>query len=235
MPAPKILLVDDVDFFLEIEKDFLRQTPAEILFARNGQAALELAAEHRPDLIFMDVHMPVMDGLTCCRRIKTDPQLTGTPVVMVFAPSADVDEAACRAAGCDEVLRKPVDRNAFLELGRQFLFDIDRREKRVACQFPVEFRIGGRCCQGTGRDISLHGMYIGFREEVQLSERVQIVFSLSGEGAERIELNGRVAWLNRGFPRSNLGLPQGFGVEFRRIPAAAAAIIEGLLESFPKG
>ncbi len=235
MPTPKILLVDDVDFFLEIEKGFLRQTPAEILLARNGQTALELTAEHRPNLIFMDVHMPVMDGLTCCRRIKTDPQLTGIPVVMVFAPSADVDDAACRAAGCDEVLRKPVDRNAFLELGRRFLFDIDRREKRVSCQIPVEFRIGGRCCQGTGRDVSLHGMYIGFREEVQLNERVQVAFSLPEEGAERIELNGRVAWLNRGFPRSNLGLPQGFGVEFRRLPAGIAAIFGAFLERFTKG
>jgi CheY-like chemotaxis protein len=235
MPTPKILLVDDVDFFLEIEKDFLRQTPAEILLARNGQTALELTAEHRPNLIFMDVHMPVMDGLTCCRRIKADPQLTGIPVVMVFAPSADVNDAACRAAGCDEVLRKPVDRNAFLELGRRFLFDIDRREKRVSCQIPVEFRIGGRCCQGTGRDVSLHGMYIGFREEVQPNERVQVTFSLPEEGAERIELNGRVAWLNRGFPRSNLGLPQGFGVEFRRFPAGVAAIFDAFLERFTKG
>lgn len=232
MATPKILLVDDVEFFLEIEKDFLRHTPAEILLARNGQAALEMIEEHRPNLVFMDVQMPVMDGLACCRRLKKDPRLNDIPVVMVYAPSAEIDEAACRTAGCNDVLRKPVDRNAFLELGRQFLFDVDRREQRVVCQTPVEFQMGGRRYQGRGRDISLHGMYVVFREEIELRERLQVSFCLPAVNPERIELNARVAWINRGFPRFNLALPQGFGVEFRRIPPSVAAIIGKYVERF---
>ena len=100
MPTAKILLVDDVDFFLEMEKDYLRQTPAEVLVAGNGRIAIEQAEQHRPDLIFMDVNMPVMDGLTCCRKLKANQRLKDIPVVMVFAPNGNLDEAACRAAGC---------------------------------------------------------------------------------------------------------------------------------------
>jgi Response regulator receiver domain len=84
MPTAKILLVDDVDFFPEIEKDYLPQIPAEILIAGNGQIALEQAEQHRPNVIFMDVNMPVMDGLTCCRKLKADPRLKDIPVIMIL-------------------------------------------------------------------------------------------------------------------------------------------------------
>ena len=180
MSNPKILLVDDVDFFLEIEKDFLRQTPAEILVAGNGREALDLASRHQPDLIFMDVNMPVMDGLSCCRQLKADERLARIPVVMVFAPSGEVDEGACRAAGCDGVLHKPVDRRVFLELGRRFLFAIDRREKRIACQMTVDFRLDGVSHQGMGLDISHHGIYIGYRQEVRIDDRLRICFFPAG-------------------------------------------------------
>lgn len=232
MSKPKILLVDDVDFFLEIEKDFLRQTPAEILIAGNGQQALELARSHQPNLIFMDVNMPVMDGLSCCRQLKQDQRLGKIPVVMVFTPSGDVGEEACRAAGCDGVLHKPVDRRMFLELGRKFLFAIDRREKRVSCQMTVDFRRGGNNHQGMGFDISRHGMYIVYRQEVAVDDRLRVTFFLPAVSPEKLELNARVTWINQGFPRSNLGQPQGFGIEFRGIPPTAAKIIEEFIERF---
>jgi len=229
---PKILLVDDVDFFLEVEQDYLRQTPARIFLASNGRTALELAEQHRPDLIFMDVNMPVMDGLTCCRILKRNPQLREIPVVMVFAPCPEVDESTCRAAGCDEVMNKPVDRKRFLDLGRKFLFAIDRREKRIPCQMTVDFTLGGVSHQGMGLDISAHGLYIGFRSEVRHDDRLRVTFFLPAVSPEKIELTARVAWVNQGFPRPNLAQPQGFGVEFKNIPAATAAIIAEFVARF---
>ena len=107
-----------------MEKDFLRQTAATILTARNGQEAYEAVALHRPDVVFMDVTMPVMDGIACCRKIKQDPALRSTPVVMVFAPSREVSPESVAASGCDGCLTKPVERKAFLDMGRRFLFDI---------------------------------------------------------------------------------------------------------------
>ena len=70
-----ILLVDDAKFFLELEKQFLKNTPATLLTASSGKEALEIAKESRPSLVFMDVDMPEMDGLDCCRQFKADPFL----------------------------------------------------------------------------------------------------------------------------------------------------------------
>ncbi len=225
-----ILLVDDVDFFLEVEKGFLKQTAGTILVARNGQEALDLARRHHPDLIFMDVNMPVMDGLTCCRKLKDDPELARIPVIMVFAPSREVTETACLDAGCDGVICKPVDRNLFLGLGRRFLYSIDRRERRIPCQMTVDFNIDGQNFQGMGQDIGKRGCYVQFRTAVGLDARIKAVFFLPSVSSMRIEVSGRVAWVNQGFPRPNLNLPQGFGIEFRMIAPEAVAVIQDYLE-----
>lgn len=224
MALRKILLVDDVEFFIELEKDFLSQTPAEILVAKNGEEGLNVAIRERPSLIFMDVSMPVMDGLACCRALKAEPMLRSIPVVMVFAPSREVNPEVCRQAGCDAVLTKPLDRKAFLDIGRSFLFHIDRRESRVPCQATVTVRASSGEIAGTAEDLSERGMYIACREEVRLHETVRLSIRFPG-GVPSIEVRGRVAWVNQGFPRPKLFFPQGFGVEFLRPEPLAAAMI----------
>jgi uncharacterized protein (TIGR02266 family) len=228
MPQRSILLVDDVDFFLELEKDFLSQTPAAIVTAKNGREALEAVARERPNLIFLDVNMPVMDGLTCCRRLKADPRLAEIPVVMVFAPSKDVTVATCRDAGCDGTLTKPLDRNAFLEMGHTFLFQIDRRESRVPCEFPVTVRRAAGEVSASCVDLSPGGMYIACREEVQPNEMMRVAIRFTGAPGP-VEVRARVAWVNRGFPRSKMHLPQGFGVQFLHPDAEARTSIRETL------
>jgi CheY-like chemotaxis protein len=212
--VPKILLVDDVDFFLEMERDFLRHTPATIHTARNGKEALEVAQTQRPDVIFMDVTMPVMDGITCCRTLKADPQLQSIPVIMVFAPSREVGPEAVLAAGGDGILTKPVERKAFLDMGRRFLFDIDRREARVPCQMLVTLHRPGGEIHCASEDLSEHGMYLKSREPLAVGETIGASMLLPGATAGVLECRARVAWVNQGFPRLKLQLPQGFGVEF---------------------
>lgn len=232
MTNPQILLVDDVDFFLEVERDFLKQTPAEVTTARNGREALAAIRQRRPDLVFMDVNMPVMDGLACCRAIKQDPALATIPVIMVFAPSGDVDDGACRAAGCDGVLHKPLLRRAFLDLGRRFLFAIDRREPRVACQMTVDFQVGDETLQGMGVDLSEHGLYLSCRHPVTVDARIKVGFFLPGVSSQRLEISGRIAWVNQGFPRPALDQPQGFGVEFRVVSAEVKQILQAYVARY---
>lgn len=232
MNQPLILLVDDVDFFLEVEKGFLRRTRCQIIEARNGRDALELARTRHPDLVYLDVNMPLMDGLTCCRTMKNDPQLAEIPVIMVYSPSKEVDEEACRQAGSDGILRKPLDRKSFLELGRQFLFAVDRREQRIPCQMTVDFTIDSREGQGMGLDISRQGLYVGTREPVAEDDRVKVDFFLPGVSSSRLRISGRVAWVNQGFPRPNLNLPQGFGVEFRLVSTRDAGIISDYIRQY---
>jgi CheY-like chemotaxis protein len=227
---PKILLVDDVDFFLEMEKDFLRNTPANIHTARNGKEALEFVSRQRPDVIFMDVTMPVMDGITCCRILKADPELRSIPIIMVFAPSRELFPEAVAAAGCDACLTKPVDRKAFLEAGRRFLFGIERRDFRVPCQIPVTLRRQGVEIRCISEDLGERGMYIKSLESLAEGEVVRATLALPGGTTTEIECRVRVSWVNQGFPRTKLHLPQGFGVEFLQPSQATMAMIRSYLD-----
>jgi len=227
---PIILLVDDVDFFLEMEKDFLRNTPATIHTARNGREALEFVNRQRPDVIFMDVTMPVMDGLTCCRTLKANPDMRSIPVIMVFAPSREIGPETVAAAGCDASLTKPVDRKAFLEAGRRFLFGIERRDIRVSCQIPVVLRRQGEDLRCISEDMGERGMYVKSRDSLAEGEIVRVSMTLPGGTATDIECRARVAWANQGFPRTKLHLPQGFGLEFLQPSQATIATIRAYLK-----
>jgi CheY-like chemotaxis protein len=226
---PKILLVDDVEFFLEMEKDLLRDTAATVYTARNGKEALEFVNHQRPDIIFMDVTMPVMDGITCCRILKTDPNLQSIPVIMVFAPSRETDMETVTAAGCDGYLIKPVDRKAFLEMGRRFLFDVERREPRISSHLPVILRRQGEEFRCTSEDLGIRGMYVKSQDALTLGDVVRVIMPLP-DGTSRFECRARVSWINQGLSRAKQNLPSGFGVEFLQLSQASTASIRAFLD-----
>lgn len=225
IPKMKVLLVDDTEFFLKMEKSFLRHIPATILTASNGAEALDVAVEHRPDLIYMDVQMPVMDGLSCLKIIKSNPALRSIPVIMVFTPAGDITKGKLEAAGCDGVITKPMDRQVFLERGNKFLRDIDRRDKRVPCRIKVDFSVEGKKYQGVGIDLSDGGMFVQSMEDLPDKGHVRLSFQLQTDNAERIDADGFISWANQGFPRPHLGMPQGIGVQFRNLGSYDGSII----------
>ena len=77
-----------------------------------ASAALERAAETRPDLILMDLSLPRMDGWEATRRLKADPAMAGIPVIVLSARAMNGDEERARASGCDDFLTKPIDETA---------------------------------------------------------------------------------------------------------------------------
>lgn len=226
----KILLVDDVDFFREVMRDYFKRTPADICMANNGREAIDMAQREWPDLIYMDVAMPVMTGIEACRELKAHPKLKRIPVVLIFTPDRDATEEEVQTSGCDGFLKKPFGREEFLNLGHRYLFHIERRERRVPCQMTVDFKINDREYQGRGIDISMHGLYIEFREELHPDKRIEISFILPTVSSHRVTARGRIAWVNQGFPRSNLGLPQGFGVEIQAIDMESVDVIRTYLD-----
>src|SRR5512133_2862778 len=98
MSRPKILLVDDNRLFLEMEKEFLQPCAVKIYTARTGREALEVVRLVLPDLVFMDLHMPEMDGASCCTAIKAEPDLRSVPVVMIVTAENEDDLERCRRA-----------------------------------------------------------------------------------------------------------------------------------------
>ena len=181
----QILLVDDVAFFRDVMRDYFKQTPAAIITAASGREAIDMAWKESPDLIYMDVAMPGMTGIEVCRNLKADPTLNKIPVLLVFTPDRDATIAEVEASGCDGYLAKPFGREDFLNLGHAHLFDIERRERRVPCQMTVDFSINGEDYQGRGVNISQHGFYVEFRDEIPPSSRIRASFLVANNQRQK--------------------------------------------------
>jgi two-component system cell cycle response regulator DivK len=103
----RILLVEDTEDNREIVRDLMDSVGYELLEANDGAAGLAMATEHKPDLILMDIQLPVMDGYEVTRRIKADPALWHIPIIAVTSYALSGDEAKTREAGCDDYVAKP--------------------------------------------------------------------------------------------------------------------------------
>ena len=218
-----ILLVDDSRFFLELEKQFFRNTPATILTASSGEEALELAREHRPSLVFMDMDMPEMNGLDCCRAFNTDHELRRIPIVLIGEKSSATDEPDARSAGADDYLSKPLDRRCFLGTGHRFLVSIDRREPRQDCQVLVDFTCQGRRLLGRCIDVSSGGMFLDCQPTAIKGEGLSLKFSLPDEEQTPVEIQGRIAWVNSPEETIKENYPLGYGIEFVDISDSVGA------------
>lgn len=108
--APTVLLVDDNDVNLKVLELYLEDLACRFLVAKNGKEAVALFRENDVDLIFMDIAMPVMDGLEATKRIRTLEKKTGkhTPIIAVTAHIKPADQHICINSGTNDYLAKPV-------------------------------------------------------------------------------------------------------------------------------
>jgi CheY-like chemotaxis protein len=231
MTTKKILLVDDTKLFLELEKNFLRLSPVRILTASSGEEALEIARNERPDLVFMDIHMPGMGGVACCEKMKSDSSLRSIPVVMVTASGREEDLELCRKAGCDGYVTKPVDRRLFLEKARAYLNTVDRRGIRIPCRMTVSCRMNGNALRAESTDLSIGGTYLACDLDVQENMELTIAFTLHEPEEVAIASKARIAWVNNAKRRRKPSLPEGFGVEFVEIPDYVGDAVRAFIES----
>ena len=117
----RILVVEDQEDNRRILRDLLTSAGYEIIQAENGEEALAAAARERPDLILMDIQLPVLDGYEATRRIKADPALRAIPVIAVTSYALSGDENKARAAGCDAYVTKPFSPRALLAKIREYV------------------------------------------------------------------------------------------------------------------
>ena len=104
----RILVVEDQTDSRRIMRDLLVSAGYDVLEAETGQDGVKLAESERPDLILMDLQLPVIDGLEATRRIKANPELRPTPVIAVTSYALSGDNEKAMAAGCDSYFSKPV-------------------------------------------------------------------------------------------------------------------------------
>jgi two-component system, cell cycle response regulator DivK len=119
--SKRILVVEDQPDNRQIIRDMLAPTDYDITEVEDGQQALEAIAKQRPDLILMDIQLPIVDGYTATRKIKADPGLRSIPIIAVTSYALSGEEKKAREAGCDDYVPKPFSPRQLLAKIRQYL------------------------------------------------------------------------------------------------------------------
>jgi two-component system cell cycle response regulator DivK len=107
--SPTVMVVEDYEEARHMISMVLRMSGYVVVEATNGQEAVELARRTRPNVILMDLHLPVLDGLAATRRIREQPETRDVPVVALTAHGTPDYRLKALAAGCNEFLTKPLD------------------------------------------------------------------------------------------------------------------------------
>ncbi|HEY4406059.1 MAG TPA: response regulator [Xanthobacteraceae bacterium] len=102
-----ILVVEDQEDNRQILRDLLTSGGFDMIEAENGADAITAAEANRPDLILMDIQLPILDGYEATRRIKANPDLKSIPIIVVTSYALSGDEDKARRAGCDDYVAKP--------------------------------------------------------------------------------------------------------------------------------
>lgn len=216
MQTKKILVVDDVKFFIELQKSFLKRTNCNLLTASNGREALEIIKTERPDLVLMDLYMPEMNGDECCKIVKSDPELKQIPVIMVTKAGEEDEKARCFLAGCDEFVTKPINRMDLLSKVKNFLHVLIREHVRVPANTNVTFVNEGEEHASVMYDISEGGMFIVHHRPLPVGSKLALSFMLPKSGT-LYTADGDVVRIIEDKPDNPPHIMPGMGIKFSNL------------------
>ncbi len=117
----KILVADDEPDVLNVIQFRLSKRGYQVILAANGQEALEKISQERPDLVFLDFRMPVLDGLEVCKRVKENESLKSIPVIILSASSDSLSKEKLLAVHADGGIRKPFEPEELFQAVERFL------------------------------------------------------------------------------------------------------------------
>ena len=117
----KVLIIEDNENNLYMMRFILTKLGHSVLEARDGASGVELAKEQRPDLILMDIQLPVLDGYAATRRIREDGALKEIPIIAVTSYAMVGDREKAIAAGCTTYVEKPIDPPSFIRVLEKYI------------------------------------------------------------------------------------------------------------------
>ena len=126
MDEKRILLIEDDELNRKLVKEILRVGNYRALEAKDAETGIQMARQHKPDLILMDIHLPKMDGLSATRLIKSDEDLKQIPIVALTALAMPEDLNKALKAGCDDYVSKPFRMQDLLKTIGQLIDSTDR-------------------------------------------------------------------------------------------------------------
>ncbi len=122
--SPKILIVDDeshIRMLIEQTLEDLEDEGVDLLFADNGEDALQTIQQEEPDLVFLDVMMPKMNGIEVCRKVKENPGMEKVHIILLTAKGQEADKNKGMEVGADRYMTKPFDPDELLEIAREVI------------------------------------------------------------------------------------------------------------------
>lgn len=231
MKKIKILLADDVELFLELEKTFFDPDVYDVFLARTGQQAIDITIAEKPDLILMDFYMPEVNGDDACRQLKANPETSSIPIIMVTQMGRTEDLEHCRQAGCDDVLLKPINRQNFMKQALRCLGFDEAPTARVKARLEVSLDSGaGDLLKDYSVNFSPGGLFLETRNLLAVDTPLSLAFNLP-ESAESVICKARVAWVNHPDQLKNPRLPAGFGLQFVDLSKKDVLVIREFVKS----
>lgn len=225
----RILLADDVAMFRDLGKVFLsRSGPVDL--ASCAEEAFAIAREHKPAVVIADMHLPDLEGPALCRRLREDPAYGSPRVVLLARADSPGDHAAAVRAGADEVLFKPLAREALIAAVRRLTeFDAPRGLPRARIERAVEISARGLRITGRLRNLSRGGLFIDAPLRLRRTEEIAVQFSLE-DGEAAVSPTAQVVWI-----QPNDSGPDGVGLRFLEIDARTIGRLEHFVsDHFPR-
>ncbi|MEJ2696264.1 MAG: response regulator [Candidatus Sulfobium sp.] len=233
--SKKILLVDDSHTFLMYVGLLLKRLGFTVIPAEDGVELLALLKLRNPDLVMVDVEMPLMDGLKALKYIKEDKETSHIPVVIVTADSNSATIEKCRSLGCSGYLQKPIKIDRLHETLQQCFFSHKgayRKYLRVSYREMVTVTAGGRQREFLAETLSEGGIYIRDENPPKVDETVEVSLPLAGDGP--VSVKGTVIYRKEKYGDFS-STPPGMAVAFIDVGKDVAARLKGRVESLLAG
>lgn len=224
MGTRKLLLVDDVQLFLQLERTFLTRSSFLIDIATNGEEALKRARTGKPDLIVLDLHMPDMDGDKVCRLLKGNPETSSIPIIMLSSGQKQEDSKRCLDAGCQAYLTKPIKKEDLCRTVEEHLNVAVRSHPRVEVIWPCLVGIGEHQGDGFIRNLSEGGAFLTYDGTVHSGSTVRLQFQIPGRKGPS-NISAKVCWAGRIDPNG----PEGVGISYQVVSETDIAAIRGYI------
>lgn len=226
--AKRILMSNRPEILGPMEDSLCRREGFSMLVAEDGRQAFAFIEEHDPALAILDLEMMHEAGDQCCRRVKGDPILCKTPVILVARRDDEEEVRRCQEAGCNEILFKPLDARELVTTAFRLLQITERRAPRIALTLPAHLGRDTRHLRsGTIRNLNDAGAFVKTRKLYPVDTRLVLEFALP-EGGELWQCRCRVAWVNHPEWMKALRLPVGMGLQFVELEAP----VKEALQSF---
>jgi CheY-like chemotaxis protein len=213
MKKKKILIVDDTEYFLQLEISYLDSHRFDIHTARSGAEALEKARTLKPDLILMDMFMQDINGDTVCSLLKKDPDTISIPVVIISSGGKESSKKKMVSAGANGIIFKPARKDQLNVMVEQLLGIYCRHWKRDAVTLPCTVILEDDESDGTIRSLSGGGAFIEWSLNLVPGDLCRLKFALPDKG-KKIFIGSAVVVRTEELGETGL---QGAGVSFLAI------------------